>query len=105
MELSLSEARARLPELLDRVAAGEVVHITRHGKAVATVVDHDRWVRTRTHDVLVQAQELRRQLNEARGEPWPERFTPSADWDVEAHIAEIRAGRDDDPWTRVERGE
>jgi len=105
LELSLTDARARLPELLDRVAAGEVVHITRHGQRTATLVGHDAWMKTRTHDVLLQAQQLGRDLEAARGRPWPAEFGPHPDWDVEAHIAEIRAGRDDDVWDRVERGE
>ena len=105
MEISLSEARARLPELLDRVEAGEIVHITRHGKPAAALVDHDRWMKTRTHDVLIQAAKLRRDLETARGGPWPDQFTPSPEWDHEAHLAEIRAGRDVDVRDRAERGE
>lgn len=105
MELSLSEARARLPELLDRVAEGEVVHITRHGKPAAVLVGHDRWMKTRTHDVLVQAAEIRRDLEAARAKPSRLHFDPNPGWDPEAHIAEIRAGRDIDPWDRLERGE
>jgi prevent-host-death family protein len=34
----VSEARAALPEVLDRVGAGEDVTITRHGRPVAVVV-------------------------------------------------------------------
>jgi prevent-host-death family protein len=105
MELSLSEARARLPELLDRVAAGETVTITRHGKPAAALVDHDRWMKTRTHDVLVRAAQLRHDLDAARGTPWPEKFTPSSEWDSDAQLAELRTERDADVWDRVERGE
>ena len=36
--MTVSEARAALPEVLDRVAEGEEVTITRHGRAVAVVV-------------------------------------------------------------------
>ena len=36
--MSSSEARAGLPEILDRVSEGEEITITRHGKAVAVVV-------------------------------------------------------------------
>ncbi|TAL45303.1 MAG: type II toxin-antitoxin system Phd/YefM family antitoxin [Salinibacterium sp.] len=100
LELSLSEARARLPELLDRVAAGEEVHITRHGKHAAVLVDNDRWMKTRTHDVLVQARKLRRDLEEARGKPLL--VVPAEHWDVDAHVAEIREMRDDDPWQGIE---
>ncbi len=101
MEISLSDARARLPELLDRVAAGEVVHITRRGKPTAALVDHDRWMKTKTHDALIRARELRRRLDEAKGKPLI--TVPAGEWDVEAHVAEIREGRDRDVWDRIER--
>ena len=39
--MSVSEARAALPEILDKVTEGEEVTITRHGKAVAVVVRPD----------------------------------------------------------------
>jgi prevent-host-death family protein len=40
--MSVSEARASLPDVLDRVVAGEEVTITRHGKPIAVVVRPDR---------------------------------------------------------------
>jgi antitoxin (DNA-binding transcriptional repressor) of toxin-antitoxin stability system len=39
--MSTTEARAAMPELLDRVAAGDEVTITRHGRPVAVVVRPD----------------------------------------------------------------
>jgi prevent-host-death family protein len=39
--MTASAARAALPEILDRVGAGEEVTITRHGQAVAVVVRPD----------------------------------------------------------------
>jgi prevent-host-death family protein len=102
-EYSLTEARARLPELLDRVIAGETVHITRHGKRVGVLVGNDVWMKTRRHDVLVQADELGQRIEAAKGKPFVP--APPGHWDVEAHIAEIRAGRDVDVWDRIERGE
>ena len=102
-ELSLTDARARLPELLDRVEAGETIHVTRHGKRVAVLVGDDVWRKTRRHEVLVQADELRKRFEAAKGQPFEP--APPGHWDVEAHIAEIRAGRDVDVWDRVERGE
>ena len=39
--MTVSEARAALPQILDRVTEGEEVTITRHGKAVAVVVRPD----------------------------------------------------------------
>ncbi|MCA1671010.1 MAG: type II toxin-antitoxin system Phd/YefM family antitoxin, partial [Actinobacteria bacterium] len=44
--LSVSEARATLPEVLDRVADGDEITITRHGQPVAVLVRPDA-VRTR----------------------------------------------------------
>lgn len=102
-EMSLTDARARLPELLDRVEAGETIHITRHGKRAAVLVGDDVWMKTRRHDVLVQAEKLRQRLNDARGKPLTP--APPGHWDVEAHIAEIRAERDEGVWDRIERGE
>ena len=71
IEVSLTDARARLPELLTRAAEGEEVHILRHGVSVGVLVGHDRWVKTQAHDVLLHARELRRQRESARGKPWP----------------------------------
>jgi antitoxin (DNA-binding transcriptional repressor) of toxin-antitoxin stability system len=39
--MTLSEARAALPEVLNRVAQGEEITITRHGSPVAVVVRPD----------------------------------------------------------------
>jgi antitoxin (DNA-binding transcriptional repressor) of toxin-antitoxin stability system len=39
--MTLSEARAALPEVLTRVAAGEEITITRHGSPIAVVVRPD----------------------------------------------------------------
>lgn len=89
LELSLSQARARLPELLDRVAAGEEVHISRHGRALAVLINHDRWMKTRTHDVLIEAHELRARLEAAREHPVaPESL--ARDYHVDSHVAWLR---------------
>lgn len=99
ISVTLTEARARLPELLTKAAEGEEVHILRHGKSVAVLIGHSRWVKTKQHDVLIQARQLRKQIEEARGTPW--RGPVDTGWDVEAHLAELRADRDDDPWDHV----
>jgi len=39
--MTVSEARAALPQILERVLAGEEVTITRHGQPVAVVVRPD----------------------------------------------------------------
>ena len=36
-KMTVSEARAALPQLLDRVSAGEEVTVTRHGKLAAVL--------------------------------------------------------------------
>jgi prevent-host-death family protein len=102
ISVSLTDARARLPELLTRASEGEDVHILRHGRAVAVLIGHDRWMKTARHEVLDQARDIRRRIEEARGKPYP---PPPAgqDWDASAHAAAIRADRDDDPWDRAAR--
>lgn len=102
---SLTEARAKLPLLLHKVENGEEFTITRHGRPVAVVVGHDRWMKTLRIDVLEEARRFREQFDALRGRPvTPESFSVVPGYDAEAHIAEIRAGRDgEDPWERVER--
>ena len=39
MEITLSEAKAKLSELVNKVAAGEVITVTRHGKPVLELRD------------------------------------------------------------------
>jgi antitoxin (DNA-binding transcriptional repressor) of toxin-antitoxin stability system len=64
--MSVSEARAALPEILERVLAGEEVTITRHGEAVAVVVRPDT-IRVRRADrALAEAERLRELLDRAR---------------------------------------
>lgn len=64
--MSVSQARAALPDILDRVLAGEEVTITRHGRAVAVVVRPDA-IRVRRADrALADAERLRDLLDRAR---------------------------------------
>lgn len=57
--MTASQARASLPEILDRVLAGEEITITRHGQPVAVVLRPDS-VRTRRADrALADAERLR----------------------------------------------
>lgn len=79
IEVSLTDARARLPELLTKAAEGEEVHIMRHGKWLGVLIGHDRWMKTQTHDVLLQARELRRQREAAKRKPWPPPGGPTGD--------------------------
>ena len=100
--LSLTDARAQLPQLLDRVSAGESFTITRHGAPVAALVGHDQWMKTRTHDVILEARELRRQIEAARGKPLNLPTTRPDPAAVDAIIEELRWGKGDYPDDREE---
>jgi len=50
--MTASEARAALPEILDRVGTGEEIVITRHGRPVAVVLRPDA-VRSRRADAAL----------------------------------------------------
>lgn len=64
--MSASEARAGLPEILDRVAAGEEVTITRHGREVAVVVRPDAIRVRRADQALAEAERVRELLDRGR---------------------------------------
>ena len=91
--MTVSEARAALPEVLNRVEAGEEVTITRHGRAVAVVVRPDAlWHRPQAADVQAKAEQLERVL-QAAGERELSLGGLTEEY-AEELIAEIRAGRD-----------
>lgn len=69
--MSSSEARAGLPQILDRVAEGEEVTITRHGLPVAVVVRPDVLRLRRADAALADAEELRELMEQARSRPLP----------------------------------
>ena len=100
VSMTVSEARASLPALLDRVEAGEEVTITRHGKPVAVLLAPQA-LRARSRSrAFEMAAQLRTDLEAARKRPLDigEGLDPEyADW----LIAKIRADRDDDPWSRA----
>lgn len=90
--MTISEARASLPELLTRVEAGEEVTITRHGRPVAVVVRPDV-LRPRAAVVIEEAARLHETLVAARDEELSASpgLTPEQ---AEELIREIRADRD-----------
>ena len=91
--MTVSEARAALPEVLNRVEEGEEVTITRHGRAVAVIVRPDiMWSRSRAESVLADADRLN-QLIEAAGKSPMSPGGLTAEY-AEELIAHIRAGRD-----------
>jgi len=84
---------AALPEILNRVADGEEITITRHGRPVAVVVRPDiLWSRSRASDLLEQAERLNGMLRAAADSP----RSPggiSVEY-AEELVAAIRADRD-----------
>ena len=54
------EAKTHLPQLLDRVARGEKILITRHGQVVATLVPPEIERKPEVRDVVDKMRELRK---------------------------------------------
>lgn len=90
--MSVSEARAALPEILDRVVAGEEVTITRHGEAVAVVVRPDALRARRADEALAAAQRLRDLLEKGRTHRLAKRPTMRSER-AEELIRDMRAAR------------
>jgi antitoxin (DNA-binding transcriptional repressor) of toxin-antitoxin stability system len=90
--MTVSEARAALPELLDRVIAGEEITITRHGRAVAVVVRPDVLRVRRADHALARAAQVRDLLAAGRDAELPAQGLSEAR--AEELIAEVRAARE-----------
>ena len=93
MRISVSEARSKLAELLDRVGDGEEVTLTRHGVPVAVLVRPDVLRPRRAAAAYAMADEIARRMHEARKRPLSRRGSMSAER-AEELIAEIRRDRD-----------
>jgi prevent-host-death family protein len=91
--MSASEARAVLPELLNRVEGGEEVTITRHGRPVAVLVRPDSLRVRRAEAALDEAARIHNLLAEAAATPLP-KGTGLTEQRAEELITEIRASRD-----------
>lgn len=92
--LSLSEARATLPHVLDLVESGEEVTITRHGKPVAVMVTPLRLANPRAAGVLEEAARIGRFLDEAARRPVTRRVLPPEG--LEEHLQWVEEGRRED---------
>lgn len=90
--MTVSEARAALPEILDRVLAGEEVTITRHGKPVAIVVRSDSLIARRADEALASAERLRDLLAQSRSTRLPPRGSLTSKRG-EQLIADVRTAR------------
>jgi prevent-host-death family protein len=90
--MTVSEARAALPRIVDLVWQGEEITLTRHGQPVAVVVRPDRLKVRRAEAAFAEAAKVRDLIERGRNEPLPEP-TLDPEW-AEELIAEIREGRD-----------
>jgi prevent-host-death family protein len=91
--MTVSEARAALPELLHRVEDGEEVTITRHGRVVAVVVRPDVLRARRAEAVLRSAERVHELLTSVTASTHPGSPGLMAGR-AEELINEIRAGRE-----------
>jgi len=91
--MTVSEARAALPDLLSRVESGEEITITRHGRPVAILVRPDALRSRRADAALEDAGRIHKLLTQAATEPLPEGAGLTAQR-AEELVAAIRAGRD-----------
>lgn len=90
--MSVSEARAALPQILDRVLAGEEVTITRHGREVAVIVRPDALRVRRADQALADTERLRDLLARARSTPLADAPSVRADR-AEELVADVAASR------------
>lgn len=96
LTLSVTEARAALPSLLDKVEAGEEVAITRHGKVVAvlaTPTDRKKAERAAAREAaLARAAQFRAEMEAARYRPLPPPTNSDPEY-IREWIEEIDRGR------------
>jgi prevent-host-death family protein len=90
--MTATEARAALPEILDRVGQGDEVTITRHGRPVAVVVRPDRLQSRRAERAVADAERLRDLVE--RGRRSQLRGRPKVDARrADQLVADVRSGR------------
>jgi len=92
--ISTTDARAGLPELLDRVALGEEITITRHGRPVAVLIRPDRLRSRRAEQALSSAAEIQRRLVDARTQSISDDSGLLSPERADQLVADIRAARD-----------
>ncbi|HEY5880384.1 MAG TPA: type II toxin-antitoxin system Phd/YefM family antitoxin [Nakamurella sp.] len=69
--LSVSEARANLPQVLDRVERGEEITITRHGRPAAVLLRPDAVRTRRARTTIEHAREVAALVAAAQDAPLP----------------------------------
>jgi prevent-host-death family protein len=90
--MTVSEARAALPRILERVRAGDEVTITRHGEPVAVVVRPDTLRARRASERWIEAERVLALLADGRRTPLHRRPTLSKQ-QGNALLAEVQAAR------------
>lgn len=90
--MTVSKARAALPQILQRVLAGEEVTITRHGEPVAVIVRPDTLRARRASDRLSDADRVRDLIASSRQAKLRSRPTLSAQ-QADALLADVQAAR------------
>lgn len=90
--MTVSEARAALPQLLESVTDGEEITITRHGKAVAVVVRPDTLRVRRADAALGKARDVHDLIENSKKKRLSSRssLTEAQAGDL---ISNLRAGR------------
>lgn len=61
-EIQVSDAKARLPQILDDVERGETVVITRHGRPIARLVTEPRRRREEVDEAIAAIRSLRARI-------------------------------------------
>lgn len=90
--MTVSKARAALPQILQRVLAGEEVTITRHGEPVAVVVRPDTLRVRRASQRLSEADRVRDLIASSRQVKLHRRPTLS-ERQADVLVADVRAAR------------
>lgn len=91
-ELTVTEARAILPEVLDRVERGEEITITRHGRPAAVLLRPDLVRTRRAERTIEQARSVAAMLGASRDRPLPD---PTLDPQrAQEWVDAVRADRD-----------
>jgi prevent-host-death family protein len=90
--VTVSEARATMPEILERVQAGDEITLTRHGQPVAVIVRPDALRARRRTAAMQTARDIRAMLEEGRRTPLHAGAGIAQEW-AEGLISEIGEGR------------
>jgi len=90
--MTVTKARAALPQILQRVLAGEEVTITRHGEPVAVIVRPDTLRARRATDRLTDAVRVRDLIARSRQTQLHRRPNLTAQ-EADALLADVQAAR------------